>query len=72
MTPLQTPAFQFHNGSIKSFASNIANQAWTVFQFHNGSIKSTTLSAYRDKINSFNSTMVRLKADLIRINALSQ
>ena len=56
--------FQFHNGSIKSFPL-LKDSSSSLFQFHNGSIKSCQAAiAQLHKLLSFNSTMVRLKADL--------
>ena len=53
--------FQFHNGSIKSQRVDDGKAISSGFQFHNGSIKRMVVSAYPILIDSFNSTMVRLK-----------
>ena len=56
--------FQFHNGSIKSIKGIMLEAKIAKFQFHNGSIKrlvkKRALWCFR---LSFNSTMVRLKAE---------
>ena len=57
---IETPKFQFHNGSIKSSFSAVGQSSSSMFQFHNGSIKRRIVTE-GDFNFSFNSTMVRLK-----------
>ena len=55
--------FQFHSGSIKSIARVVYGDDGVVFQFHSGSIKSKEARVKRITGASFNSIVVRLKAD---------
>ena len=57
--------FQFHNGSIKGTAKMVSTPFYTEFQFHNGSIKGMSNEIVCIYCQSFNSTMVRLKADAV-------
>ena len=54
--------FQFHTGSIKSYADLDVSGIETVFQFHTGSIKSGfQIGTSIPTLARFNSTLVRLK-----------
>ena len=62
--------FQFHYGTIKRRVQYTEHQCVTGFQFHYGTIKSSLEMWYIRKIDYFNSTMVRLKAQHISNIAL--
>ena len=53
--------FQFHYGTIKSLTLTYSDENLTQFQFHYGTIKSITMTRFMACLQSFNSTMVRLK-----------
>ena len=58
--------FQFHYGTIKSANADIADIGARLFQFHYGTIKSLSPLLILPLLLDFNSTMVRLKANLTR------